>query len=75
MAVDGVLIYRGEAGFLYAFELEVEAFLMDGTPVRIQSGHQETRGEVVTVRGQELTLALNENLGDYVSNWLCIRSG
>ena len=66
MAVDGVLIYRGEAGFLYAFELEVEAFLMDGTPVRVQSGHQETRGEVVTVRGQELTLALNESLGDYV---------
>ena len=66
MAVDGVLIYHGETGFLYAFELEVETFLIDGTPVRIQSGHQETRGEVVTVRGQELTLALNENLGDYV---------
>jgi len=66
MAVDGVMIHRGEAGFLYAFELEIEAFLMDGTPVRVQSVRQETRGEVVTVRGQELTLALNENLGDYV---------
>lgn len=65
-AIDGVLIYRAEAGFLYAFELEIEAFLLDGAPVRVRCGTRETRGEVVTVRGGELTLALLENLGDYV---------
>lgn len=66
MVTDGVLIYRGEEGFLYVFELEIDAFLLDGTPLRVHSGLRETRGEVVTVRGAELTLALNENLGDYV---------
>lgn len=64
--VDGVLIHRAEAGFLYVFELEVEVFLLDGTPVRVRSGIHETRGEVVAVRGGELTLALFESLGDYV---------
>jgi len=64
--VDGVLIDRGENGFLYIFELELEAFLLDGTPVRVRSGHRETVGEVVAVRGSELTLALDDSLGDYV---------
>ena len=62
--LDGVLVYRGEKGFLYAFDLEVEAFLLDGTPVRLRYGSRETRGEVVTVRGSELTLALHENMGE-----------
>jgi hypothetical protein len=66
MALDGVLIHRGESGFLYVFELEIESFLLDGTPVRVCSGHRESRGEVVTVRGAELTLALSKNIGDYV---------
>jgi len=65
-AVDGVLIHRGETGFLYAFEVEIEAFLLDGTPVRVRCGRSESRGEVVSVRGVELTLALWDNLGDYV---------
>lgn len=65
-AVDGVLIHRGEAGFLYAFEVEIETFFPDGTPVRVRCGRSESRGEVVAVRGTELTLALFENLGDYV---------
>ncbi|MEW6426063.1 MAG: AAA domain-containing protein [Bacillota bacterium] len=65
-AVDGVLIHRSDAGFLYAFEVEIEAFLLDGTPVRVHCGPRESRGEVVAVRGTELTLALFENLGDYL---------
>ncbi len=65
-AVDGVLMHRSEAGFLYVFELEAEAFFPDGTPVRVRCSGRETRGEVVAVRGVELTLALWESLGDYV---------
>jgi len=64
VVMDGVLVYRGEEGFLYAFDLEVEAFLLDGTPVRLRYGSRVTGGEVVTVRGAELTLALHENLGE-----------
>jgi hypothetical protein len=64
VVLDGVLVYRGEEGFLYAFDLEVEAFLFDGTPVRLRCGFRETTGEVVAVRGSELTLALRENLGE-----------
>ncbi|MDD4369286.1 MAG: AAA domain-containing protein [Oscillospiraceae bacterium] len=64
VVLDGVLVYRGEEGFLYAFDLEVEAFLFDGTPVRLRYGFRETAGEVVAVRGSELTLALRENLGE-----------
>ncbi len=67
MLLDGVLVYRCEKGFLYAFDLEVEAFLLDGTPVRLRYGSRETRGEVVTVRGSELTLALHENMGELLS--------
>ena len=66
MAMDGVLTHRGELGFLYVFELEAEVFLLDGAPVRVRYGSRESRGEVVTVRGFELALALNEDLGDYV---------
>lgn len=65
-AVDGVLIHRGEAGFLYAFEVEIETFLLDGTPVRVRYGTRESRGEVVAVRGAELTLAIWQNMGDYI---------
>ncbi|MDF9408345.1 AAA domain-containing protein [Pelotomaculum isophthalicicum JI] len=64
VVLDGVLVYRGQEGFLYAFELEVDAFLLDGTPVRLRYGSRETGGEVVTVRGSELTLALHENMGE-----------
>jgi len=66
LVMDGVLIDRVENGFLYIFDLEIEAFLLDGTPVRLETGLHETRGEVVTIRGPELTLALNENIGDFV---------
>lgn len=64
VVLDGVLVYRGQEGFLYAFDLEVEAFLLDGTPVRLRYGSRETGGEVVAVRGSELTLALREDLGE-----------
>ncbi|NLI12222.1 MAG: AAA family ATPase [Peptococcaceae bacterium] len=64
VVLDGVLVYRGQEGFLYAFDLEVDAFLLDGTPVRLRYGSRETAGEVVAVRGSELTLALHENLGE-----------
>jgi len=67
VALDGVLTHRGEEGlFLYVFDLEAEAFLLDGTPARVRYGSREARGEVIAVRGFELTLALNESLGDYV---------
>ncbi len=64
VVLDGVLIHRAREGFLYSFALEVEAFLLDGTPVRLRCGSRETYGEVVTVRGAELTLALHENMGE-----------
>lgn len=64
VVLDGVLVYRSQEGFLYAFDLEVDTFLLDGTPVRLRYGSRETRGEVVTVRGSELTLALHENMGE-----------
>ncbi|OPY63397.1 MAG: RecBCD enzyme subunit RecD [Pelotomaculum sp. PtaU1.Bin065] len=66
LIIDGVLVDRGENGFLYIFELEIEAFLLDGTPVRVETGLRETRGEVISIRGSELTLALHENIGDFV---------
>ncbi|MHB8986740.1 MAG: hypothetical protein ACYC38_12565 [Eubacteriales bacterium] len=54
VAMDGVLTHRGEGGFLYVFDLEAEAFLLDGTPVRVRYGSRESRGDVVAVRGFEL---------------------
>ncbi len=62
----GVLVHRGREGFLYAFDLEVDAFLLDGTPVRLRSGFRETAGEVVSIRGVELTLALHEDMGEFL---------
>ena len=64
--LDGVLVYRGQEGFLYAFDLEVDAFLLDGTPGRLRCGFRETAGEVVSIRGVELTLAMHE---DMVNSW------
>ncbi len=64
VVLDGVLVYRGQEGFLYAFELEMDTFLLDGTPVRLRYGSRETGGEVVTVRGSELTCSLHENMGE-----------
>lgn len=64
--LDGVLIYSGEGGFLYVFELETEVPLLEGAPVRVRAGRRETMGEVITVRGCELTLALGDNLGSYL---------
>jgi len=45
MAVDGVLIYHGETGFLYAFELEVETFLIDGAGTIRPSGDPGRSGD------------------------------
>lgn len=64
--LDGVLIYSGEGGFLYVVELESEVPLLEGAPVRVRAGRRDTHGEVVTVRGCELTLALGDNLGSYL---------
>ncbi len=64
--LDGVLVYRGQEGFLYAFDLEVDAFLLDGTPVRLRCGFRETAGEVVSIRGVELTLAMHEDMGEFL---------
>lgn len=64
--LDGVLVYQGREGFLYAFNLEVETFLLDGTPVRLRCGFRQTTGEVVAIRGAELTLALHENMGEFL---------
>ncbi|MFA5384174.1 MAG: AAA domain-containing protein [Eubacteriales bacterium] len=66
VVLDGVLVCREQEGFLYAFDLEVESFLPDGTPVRLRCGSRETGGEVVTVRGPELTLALHEDMGELI---------
>ncbi|HAG11823.1 MAG TPA: hypothetical protein DCK76_10735 [Desulfotomaculum sp.] len=66
VVLDGVLVCRDQQGFLYAFDLEVDAFLPDGTPLRLRCGSRETGGEVVTVRGSELTLALHEDMGELI---------
>ncbi len=64
--LNGVSVCRGREGYLYAFELEVETFLPDGAPVRLRCGTRETRGEIVAVRGPELTLALHEDMGELI---------
>ncbi len=62
--VDGSLLGRDEKGFYYIFISETEFFMPDSTPVRVTGGGRETRGEVVSVHGSEITLHLADNIGE-----------
>ncbi|MHB1043143.1 MAG: DEAD/DEAH box helicase [Eubacteriales bacterium] len=65
-AADGSLVYRGNEGYLYIFDLETDFYLADGAPVRVRSGSREAKGEVVATEGCEITIMLTESIGDLV---------
>ncbi|MCL5057322.1 MAG: AAA domain-containing protein [Actinobacteria bacterium] len=62
--LEGALLGRDEKGYYYLFLSETEFFLPDSTPVRVTGGNRETRGEVVSVHGFEITLHLADNIGE-----------
>lgn len=65
---DGRLI--GREGLVYLYEFTLDTLfngVPDDSPVMLIAGQQSTKGYVVSLVGMQLTLAVEESIGDFVA--------
>ncbi|MBQ5802531.1 MAG: hypothetical protein IIW27_05815, partial [Clostridia bacterium] len=55
---NGVLLRKGDDGYIYRFETEIELFLCEGTPVSVYTEGKTVFGVVMDASGFDLILIL-----------------
>ena len=65
---NGERIRREKTGSIYCFDLEAELFLSDDAPVSVDVEKRSVRGQVVACEDFQITLSLEEDLGETVTS-------
>lgn len=66
--VNGERVRREKTGSIYCFDMESELFLSDDAPISVEVGGRSVRGQVVACEDFQITLSLEEDLGETVSS-------
>lgn len=65
---DGILLNEDGGEHFYSFLMDADVALPDNAPVRVEVEGKPVRGKVVEVEGFEITLALEDYIGDRVDS-------
>ncbi len=63
---SGNCIYRNSPDFVYTFETDLELYLPDSSPVRLEFNKKSYSGEILSCEGFELTIIINEDIGSNI---------
>ena len=64
---NGERIRREKTGSIYCFDLEAELFLSDDAPISVDVEKRSVRGQVVACEDFQITVSLEEDLGETVT--------
>lgn len=65
---DGQLMFKAEKVYFYTFDMESELFVAEDSPVSIiLPGDKKIEGEVYITSGLQITIVLEEDIGDFIS--------
>lgn len=66
--VNGVLLATTVSGFAYSFETDIELYLPDASPVRLEVGSEKIQSEVLVSEKFEMILMVPRYLGEKISS-------
>ncbi len=64
---EGVMMFSAEKAYFYTFDMESELFVAEDSPVSVLLNGKKIEGTVYITSGFQITIVLEENIGDSVS--------